>query len=163
MKPDALNALIGRSLAVGQRFRQALIDAISEAELDTAGHKAKILDDLLAEARTYLQTIDDATVPTVSTRTQAAGVPVIVITCSEGLNPDVVPPLDSIVISSPSRTVTGIEIRGATIRVSYSGVVLTAGDTPEIAYTQPTDTTLRVRDQAGNLLASFTAAAVTVS
>lgn len=163
MKPDALNAQIGRTLGTGQKFRQSLIDAISEAELDTAGHKAKILDDLLAEARTYLQTFDDVTVVTASTRTQAVGVPVIVITCSEGLNPDIVPPVSAFVISSPTRTVESVEIRGATIRVSYSGGVLAAVDTPDIAYTQPVDATARVKDQAGNALASFVASPVTVA
>lgn len=162
MRPDALNSQIGRILGCGQSLRHYLTLAISECELDASGHKAKRLDDLLAEARTALQLNDDVTVPTVSSRTQAVGVQVVVITASEGLDPDIVPPTSAFTIA-PARTITGVEIRGATIRLSYSGAVLVGGDSPTVAYTQPTDATVRVRDQAGNPLASFIAAAVTVA
>ncbi len=163
MRADDFDTRLNHLVATGDALKRALAHTLTECELDSAGHKAKLVDDLLVEARAILGAIDDATAPTVSTRTQAAGVRTIVIACSEGLDPTVQVPTSAFAITSPARTITGVRILGASILVDYTGVVLEPGDTPEIAYTQPVDTTVAVRDQAGNLLATFAAAAVTVA
>ncbi len=154
-------------LARGEKLRTILADAISEAEVDASRRGADSiaaaqLSTMLAAGVTALAGIVDDAVPTAVSRLQAFDVPTIVLTYSKALDPDYVPTVASVVISSPTRTVTAVRVVGATVEVDYSGATLLTADSPLIAYTQPA-ASFRLRDQAGNLAASFVAAAVTVA
>lgn len=153
---------INRILGSGPRLRSALTVAINEALGEPTGAAAKRLDDLLAAARAFVQTVDDVTAPTVVSRTQAAGANVVVITFSEGLDYRQVPAAAAFALS-PARTITGVEIVGTTLRLTYSGASYTSGNSPTVGYTQPAATAVRLQDPAGNLVATFAPAAITVS
>jgi len=100
-------------------------------------------------------------VPTISARQNLAGVNVIRITCSEGLDPVAVP-LAAAFTLAPARTITKVEVQGPWVLLHYAGAKYVAGDNPTVAYTQPAATQVRVQDDAGNLLATSAATAVTV-
>jgi hypothetical protein len=155
-------------LSNGIDLRMAAAKAISQVEIYTgkiggaANDKATVLNAFFADCATkaLAGTAADAAAPTVSTRTQTFTEQVIVVTYNEPLAP-IVPDVSAFAITSPVRTVTGVEVRGSTVRVSYSGALLLTADTPDIAYTQPSFN--RLSDASGNLAASFAAAAVTVA
>lgn len=155
-------------LSNGIALRSAAAKAISQVEIYTgkiggvANDKATLLNAFFldAAAKALAGTTADAVAPAVSTRTQTFTEKVIVITYAEALD-SVVPPVSAFAITDPARTVTGVEVVGSTVRVSYSGALLVTADAPLIAYTQPSFNQLR--DQSGNLAASFAAAAVTVA
>jgi hypothetical protein len=155
-------------LSNGIALRSAAAKAISQVEIYTdkiggaANDKATLLNAFFTDCATkaLAGTSADAAAPTVSSRTQTFTEQVIVITYNEPLAL-VVPDKSAFAITSPARTVTGVEVVGSTVRVSYSGALLVTADSPEIAYTQPSFN--RLSDASGNLAASFTAAAVTVA
>lgn len=154
-----------KSLGKGQELRQLLAAACSEAQVDAsrrAGDSAAAqqLVTLLTAAIAQVSGVADDVLPTVSSKTQAFGVASIVLTYSKPLDPDWVPAIADFAITDPARTVTGVSVVGSTVLVAYSGDVLVTADAPLIAYTQSTQ---GMRDIAGNLAASFTAAAVTVA
>lgn len=155
-------------LSNGIALRREAAKAISQVEIYTGkigganNDKATLLSAFFTDCATkaLAGTTADAAAPTVSSRTQTFTERVIVITYSEPLD-SVVPPVSAFAITDPARTVTGVEVVGSTVRVSYSGALLVTADAPLIAYTQPSFNQLR--DQSGNLAASFSAAAVTVA
>lgn len=152
-------------LALGEQLRTLGAKAVDEALIDAAARggtsaKASRLHALATAIATAVAAVRDTTAPAIVSRTQAAGVARIVLTYNEDLDPAWVPPTSAFAITSPARTVTGVAVSGRRVEVSYSGAVLTALDTPEIAYTQ--NATNGHRDFAGNLAATLAAGAVTV-
>lgn len=146
-------------------LRSAACRAISNIEV-TAGRTpggltsgANSLHAFFTDCASKIAALRDVTAPTVSSRTQAVGANTVVITTSEPLDPRILPDLTSFV-TAPVRTITGVEIVGTQVRVTYSGASLANGNT--IAYTQPSGAN-KLQDPSGNLLASFTAAAITVA
>lgn len=156
--PASLPSL-GREFAFAEQLRTLVAQALAEA----AGKpdKSQRLSVFLTAANAAIGTKDTAA-PTVSTRTHDTTKNVIFINCNEGLDPYQVPPASAFAIV-PARTVVGVHVEGRRISVEYSGVRLTAANTPTVAYTQPAATQARVADAAGNLLATAAAAAVTVT
>jgi hypothetical protein len=151
-------------LSMGIRLRTEAAKAISAVEIfsDRSGGtsgSATQLHTFFTACATAIASLRDTTAPTVVSRTQATGANRIVITTSEGLDPRIIPPLTSFV-TSPARTITGVTIEGTRVLVDYTGASLANGNT--IAYTQPTGLN-KLQDPGGNLLATFTAAAIVVS
>lgn len=145
-------------------LRTAAAKAISNIEVvagKTPGGKvstANSLHTFFTACATAVNGMRDTVLPTATAFNQTAGANVIRITTSEGLRPDIIPALTSFV-TSPARTITGVEVAGNQLRVSYSGASLANGNT--IAYTQPAVN--RLQDPAGNELASITATAIVVA
>lgn len=165
MKPDALP--VARDVRLGESLRTSIAAAISEVEVDRSRRgvvtvAATQLHALLTAGATAIAAMRDLVVPAISTRAQAFGVPKIILTYNKPLDPAFVPPTSAFAITVAARTVTGVAVVGRTVEISYSGATLLTADVPQIAYTQPT-ADFRLRDQAGNLAASFTAAVVTVA
>jgi hypothetical protein len=158
--PDFLPNSINE-LASGERLRHALLRAVDEAQADTSNRKRQRLLLTLNAAVAAVSTGADATVPTITARQNLAGVNVVRITCSEGLNSRAVPAIGAFALA-PARTITKVEVQGPWILLTYAGTKYVAGDNPTVAYTQPAATQVRVEDDAGNLLATSGATAVTV-
>lgn len=151
-------------LSMGIRLRTEASKAISSVEIfagrngGTSG-AATQLHAFFTACATAIASLRDLVAPTVVSRTGTTGVNRVVITTSEALDPRIIPPLTAFV-TSPVRTITDISIDGLKINVDYDGVALVNANT--IAYTQP-GTANKLQDLGGNLLASFTASAITVS
>jgi hypothetical protein len=150
-------------LSNGVRIRIEAAKAISAVEINAGrgGGKARNAYDL----KTFFDTCSAAVagfvetvLPTAVSRAITASNPSrIVITCSEGLAPEHVPAPSAFAVTGQVRTVTAVALDGPFIYLTV--------DTPfvagavSVAYTQPA--TNKLRDESHNLLASFTAAAVT--
>lgn len=155
-------------LSNAYRLRVEAQKAISQVEIFTgaiggaANSSATLLNAFFTDCATkaLVGTAADAAAPTLVSQTQTFTEKVIVLTYNEPLD-SVVPPASAFAITDPVRTVTGVEVVGSTVRITYSGDLLVTLDAPLIAYTQPTFNQLR--DQSGNLAASFIATAVTVA
>lgn len=154
-------------LSMGTALHTNLVKAVSAVELAAmtgAGGKtslAKTLDNCLVAARTAIAGFIDAVVPGVSARTAGASFPsVIRIRTDKWLDPGFVPAGTAFAVTVQARTVTAVAIDGPDIILTLSAP-LVAGAV-SVAYTQP-GAASNVRDLSGNLLASFTAAAVTNS
>ena len=146
-------------------LRSAACRAISNIEV-TAGRTpggltsgANALHAFFTDCATKVASLRDVTAPTVASRTQATGANTFKITTSEPLDPRIIPPTTAFV-TSPARTITGVEIVGLDVLVTYTGASLTNGNT--VAYTQPSGAN-KLQDPSGNLLASFGASAITVA
>jgi hypothetical protein len=164
MKPSDLPR--AAVLAVGEALRVLGAKAVDEALADAARRggvspKATRLHVLATAIASAVASVRDTTAPAISTRTQAFGVPTIVLTYAEDLDPAWVPPVAAFAITSPVRTVTAVRVQNRQVQIDYSGAVLLTADSPDIAYTQ--SATEGHRDLGGTLAASFTAAAVTVA
>jgi hypothetical protein len=149
---------LGYSFGNGPRFRVELANIVNEALADASGGKRQILTTVLTAANTALNPSRDTTAPTVSSRVGLGNE--VTITYSEGLDPYSAP-APTTFVTNPARTITGVRVKGAQVIVTYAGAPLANSNT--IAYTQPGATAVRLRDQGGNLAASFTAAAITVA
>lgn len=151
-------------LSMGYRLRTEAAKAISSVEIFAGrnggvSQSATVLHAFFTDCASKIAGLRDTTAPTVSARNQAVGANVVVLTTSEPLDPRILPDLTSFV-TAPARTITGVEIVGNKVNVTYSGASLANGNT--IAYTQPSGAN-KLQDPAGNLLASFTAAAIVVA
>lgn len=152
-------------LSNGIRIRIEAAKAISAVEINAGvpanGGKAtgaKPLSDFFTACAAALATFVDAVVPTVSTRTISASFPKrITLKMSEGLDPKFIPATTAFAVTTQVRTVDKITVDGPFVHVDVT-VAFVAGAV-NIAYTQPG--TNNLRDLSGNLLANFTAAAVT--
>lgn len=161
MKPSDLPR--AAVLALGEQMRTLGAKAVDEALADAqrrggTSPKATRLHVLATAIATAVASVRDTTAPTVVSRTQPSGVNLITITYNEELDASWVPPTTAFV-TNPVRTITGVEVVGRTVRVSYSGAALV--NTNTVAYTQ--SATQGHRDLAGNLAATFAAAAITVA
>lgn len=156
-------------LAQGIQIRTLMAKAISAIEinggLSVNGGKstmAKPFSDFLDAAKAAIATFVDAVVPTVIGRSiNADDATHVMIYCSEGLDPKFVPPISAFTIAGTAKTIDRVRVEGNFIRLRVT-VPFAAGNTVTVAYTQP-GATANARDLSGNLLASFTAAAVTNS
>lgn len=156
--PGLLSNAIGLRAAAARAISNVEVTAARTPGGLTSG--ANQLHVFFTACATAVAAMRDVTAPTVTARNQTTGEKVIRLTTSEGLDPSIVPAAAAFAIS-PARTITGIEVLGTSVRITYSGTTLVAGDSPTIGYTQPGTNALR--DTAGNLLATFAPAAVTVA
>lgn len=151
-------------LSMGIRLRTEASKAISSVEIfagrngGTSG-AATQLHVFFTACATAIAALRDLAAPTVVSRTGATGVSRVTITTNEALDPRIIPPLTSFV-TAPARTITNITIDGFKVHVDYDGAALVSTNT--IAYTQPGGLN-KLQDAGGNLLATFAAAAITVS
>lgn len=169
--------LLSNGIAL-QREAAKAISAIEILAGFTAGKAtgAKALSDFFAAGVTALSTFLDVTVPTVVSRaivkyrndTNPAGNAgtagqtkkvTVVIRHSEQLDNKFIPLPAAFTIAAPAKTITKVEIDGPDVILTVS-VAFADVDTPTVAYTQPGATT-NLRDLSGNLVVSYTAAAVT--
>lgn len=154
--PGLLSNSIGLRSAAAQAISKIEIVAGRSAGGKTSG--ANALYTFFTACATAVSSLRDVTAPTVVSITQPVGGKTITITLSEGVRPDIIPALASFV-TSPGRTITGIEVVGNTVLVTYAGASLANGNT--IAYTAPGTNDLQ--DAGGNILATFAASAITVA
>lgn len=151
-------------LSNGIRIRIEAAKAISAAEINAnlsggTSSTASVLYDFFTACAAALSALRDVVVPTVSSRTASdANKKRIVLTFSEALDPRFVPAPAAFAVTVQAKTVSAITIDGNKVYVDVT-TDMVAGAV-SIAYTQPGSTT-NLRDLAGNLVASFTAAAVT--
>lgn len=155
-------------LSNGIALQQHAMKAISAVEIlaglgSGKSSAAKPLSDFFTACVTALSTFLDVTAPTVVSRaidTQSKP-DCLRIRCSEMLDPKFVPDASAFVIAGVAKTVTKVVVDGPDIFLKVS-VPWAAGNVSTVAYTQP-GATSNLRDLSGNLLASFTAAAITNS
>lgn len=151
-------------LSMGIKLQSEAAKAISSVEIFAARNggtsgSATQLHAFFTACATAIASLRDLTAPTVTARNQTTGALTVRLTTSEPLDPRIIPPTTAFV-TSPARTITGIEIAGNQLLVTYTGASLANGNT--IAYTQPTGAN-KLQDAGGNLLASFTAQAIVVA
>jgi hypothetical protein len=104
----------------------------------------------------------DLVVPTIAARSATnANTSLIVLTASEGLDDRFVPDPANFAVTVQARTVTAVAIDGPFVFLTLN-TPLAAGAV-SVAYTQSGTADKRLRDTAGNLVANFTATAVTNS
>jgi hypothetical protein len=155
-------------LANGPRLLVEATKAISACEISAglgAGKSthAKKLSDFFTACATALATFVEAVVPTVTSRVirNEPGKNKLWILHSEQLDPQFVPAPAAFAITSAAKTITKVEIDGPYVILTVS-VAWAAGNTASVAYTQP-GAGSNLRDLSGNLLANYTATAVTNS
>jgi len=155
------------SLSQGIQLRNVAAQAISAVEINAAipggGGKssyAKSLADFFTACATAVTGFVDAVVPTVTARTIAANeANTVRLKIDKGLDPRFVPDASAFAMTTPTKVVSKVAIDGPFLVITVT-VPYTAADTDvKVAYTQP-GATSNARDFSGNLLASFTAAAV---
>jgi hypothetical protein len=152
---------------MGIRLQSVMAKAISAVEISAmfgAGGKAaqaKQLDVFLDACKAAISGFIDVTVPTVLSRVVPVSKPEeIRILCSEELDDKFVPVTSAFAVTGVAKVVEKVYIDGPYLVVCVT-VPFGAADTGIlVAYTQP-GATSNARDLSGNLLANFTAAAVT--
>ena len=156
-------------LSMGIRLRTEAARAISAVEMNAGlsvnGGKsvsAKALSDFFTACAAAVAGFIDVVAPTVLSRS----IPVgdlggnwIRVRHSEGLDPAYVPAPAAFVVAGVARTVTAVKIQGPDVMLQVNAPFVT-GNAPTVAYTQPGGAG-NLRDLSGNLLASYTAQAVT--
>ena len=151
-------------LSMGIRLRTEASKAISAVEIfagrngGTSG-SATQLHAFFTACATAIASLRDLVAPTLGAITQPTGSNTVSITTSEPLDPRIIPTLTSFV-TAPARVISGVTVAGNKVLVEYTGASLANGNT--IAYTQPAGAN-KLQDGGGNLLASFTATAITVA
>lgn len=142
--------------------REAAI-AISAAEITAArtggtSTSAERLYQFFNSCRNTLTSLRDTVLPTVVTQTASAATPTeVVLTCSEGLNPKIVPAASAFTFS-PAKTISGIRIEGLKLIITVTAGVAN-GNT--VAYTKPGVNMLQ--DAGANEMATFAAKTITVA
>lgn len=155
-------------LANGIRIRIEAAKAISAVEINAGipanGGKsstAKPLSDFFTACAAALSTFLDVTVPTVVSRAATnTNKRRIVVTHSEGLDPKFVPAPAAFVVAGQVVTITKVTVDGPFVYLDTAADMTNAAMT--LAYTQP-GATSNLRDLSGNLVASYTATAITNS
>lgn len=151
-------------LSNGIRIRIEAAKAISAAEINAnlnggTSSTASVLYDFFTACATALSALRDIVVPTVASRSATdANKSRIVLTFSEGLDPKFVPAPAAFAVTVQAKTVTKVTVDGPFVYLDLN-TPLVAGAV-SVAYTQP-GAGSNLRDDAGNLVASFTATAVT--
>jgi len=155
-------------LSNGIALQQHAMKAISAVEILAgmgAGKSsaAKPLSDFFTACVAALSTFLDVTVPTVLTRAidTVTKPDTVRIRHSEGLDPKFVPAPAAFVIAGVAKTVSKVCVDGPDVILTVT-VPFVAGNAPTVAYTQP-GAGSNLRDLSGNLVASYTAAAITNS
>lgn len=155
-------------LSNGVRIRIEAAKAISAAEINagipanagksSTASQLKVFFDACSAAVAGLV---DNVVPTIVSRVAVpSNTKRITLVGAEGFDPKCVPAGTAFAITGQARTVTKVTVDGPFVHLDFA-VALAAGAV-SVAYTQPGATT-NLRDLGGNLLASFTATAVTNS
>lgn len=153
-------------LSNGIRIRIEAAKAISAAEINAGipanggvSSTATVLYDFFTACAAAVASLRDLVVPTIAARTASdLNKSRIVLTASEGFDAKFVPAPAAFAVTVQARTVTKVTVDGPYVFLDLDAP-LVAGAV-SVAYTQPGATT-NLRDVAGNLLASFTATAVT--
>jgi hypothetical protein len=153
-------------LSNGIRIRIEAAKAISAVEINAGisvnggkSKNAKPLSDFFTACAAALSTFLDAVVPTVSSRSIAPSAPKrITLAFSEGIDPKFVPAAGAFAITGQTRTIDKVTVDGPFVHIDVTAAFVAGA--VSIAYTQPGSTT-NLRDLSGNLVATFTAAAVT--
>lgn len=100
----------------------------------------------------------DTTAPTPASAAVSNGTPTIVtLTASEALDPNNTPAASAFTVSG--HTVTSVAVAGMTVNLTVSAAFANGEAARTLSYVQPGSAALR--DQAGNLMASFSSLAVT--
>lgn len=148
----------------GHRLRAELTKAISYVETVASlkggkTEQAKSLDTFLTACKTAIASAIDTVAPTFASAEILVSAPnQLRVKFSEGLDPNY-KPAGTAFVSSPAKTFSSVVIVGDTVVLTAS-TPFAAGVTT-IAYTQPGTDPTRLRDTSGNLVATFTAQAVT--
>jgi hypothetical protein len=151
-------------LSNGIRLRIEAAKAISAAEINAGlnggtSSTASNLHAFFTACVNSLTALRELVVPTIASFTAVAGNPSrITLKGSEGFDPKFVPAGTAFAVTGQARTVGKVTVDGPFIYLDLT-VPLAAGAV-NVAYTQP-GAASNLRDIAGNLLASFTAQAVT--
>lgn len=153
-------------LSNGIRIRIEAAKAISAVEINAGisvnGGKSSAAAPLKAffdACNTAIAGFLDVTAPTVASRSVAASnLKRIVIVASEGLDEKFVPAPAAFAITGQTLTISKVTVDGPFVYLDVTTAVVAGA--LNVAYTQPGSTS-NLRDVSGNLLASFTAAAVT--
>lgn len=153
-------------LSNGIRIRIEAAKAISAVEINAGipvnggkSRNAQPLSAFFTACAASLSTFLDATVPTVASRSIApSAAKRITIACSEGMDKKFVPAAAAFAITGQARTIEKVTVDGPFIHIDVTAAFIAGA--VNIAYTQP-GATSNLRDVSGNLLASFTATAVT--
>ena len=150
----------------GMALRSYMTKAISYVEVmsDLKGGKteqATTLDAFLVACRSAISTLKDVTAPTLVSGLLARSVndKLLVLTFSEAIDPTIVPAAGSfaVALDATPNVVTAVSVQGLTVSLTLTAAVVAGALT--VGYTAPGTNALR--DLSGNLLATFTAAAVT--
>ena len=151
-------------LHMGLQIRTQMAQTISGIEIvaGATGGKASQaaqFDAFLVACRTAISTFIEVVAPTITARAIRASEPTkLYLLAGEGLDPKFVPPVTAFAIAGVTKVVSKVEIDGPFIVLTVT-VPWVFGNVSTVAYTQPGATT-NARDLSGNLLASFTAAAI---
>ena len=153
-------------LSNGVRVRIEAAKAISAVEINAGipvnagkSSNAKPLADFFTACIAAISTMYDVTVPTpVSRAIATSNVKRVTITFSEGLDEKFVPTGAAFAIAGQVKTVTKVTVDGPFVHLDVDTAFITGAVT--VAYTQP-GAASNLRDTSGNLVASFTATAVT--
>ena len=153
-------------LSMGIAIRTMMAKAISGIEIASAypgsggkSSQAGQFDAFLVASRTAVASFIDLTVPAPTARAIRNSEPTkLYITHSEALDPKFVPPVTAFAIAGVTKVVSKVEVDGPFIILTVS-VPWATGNVSTVAYTQP-GATSNARDMAGNLLASYVAAAI---
>lgn len=151
-------------LSNGIRIRIEAAKAISAAEINAnlnggTSSTASVLHAFFTACAAAVEDLRDLVVPALSSLTATpANTKRIVLTFAEALDPRYVPAPAAFAVTVQAKTVSAVTIDRNKVYVDVS-TALVAGSV-SIAYTQP-GATSNLRDLSGNLVASFTAAAVT--
>lgn len=156
-------------LSNGIRLRIEAAKAISAVEINAGipanGGISKTADplyDFFTDCASKINSLRDVTVPTISARSATnSNKSLIILTYSEGLDPEFVPLPADFAVTVQARTVTNVAIDGPFVFLTLNAP-LVAGAV-SVAYTQNVDVTKRLQDDSDNYAASFTATAVTNS
>ena len=152
-------------LSNGIRIRIEAAKAISSVEINAGipanGGKAsgaKPLSDFFTACAASLATFLDVTLPTPASRSITGSFPKrLTIAFTEGLDPKFVPAPAAFAITTQVRTIEKVTVDGPYVHLDVT-LAFVAGAV-NVAYTQPGALT-NLRDESGNLVASFAAAAV---
>lgn len=154
-------------LSNGIRIRIEAAKAISAVEINAGipanGGKARnafALKAFFDACSAAISSFVDVTVPSVvSLAIAPSNTRRITITASEGLSKANVPDATDFVVTGQVRTVARVTVDGPFVHVDVTAP-FTSGAV-SVAYTQSATASKRLQDSSGNLVASFTAAAIT--
>lgn len=154
-------------LSNGTRLRIEASKAISSVQINAGiaanagkSKSAKQLQDFFTFCANTMTTFLDVVAPTIVARSiLPSNASELVITASEGLDPEHVPDVTDFAIAGQVRTVTKCVIDGPFVRLTVNAPFIAGAAT--VAYTQSATASKRLQDRSGNLVASSVATAVT--
>lgn len=153
-------------LSNGIRIRIEAAKAISAVEINAGipanggkARNAKDLQEFFTACAAAVASFVDVVVPTVVARSISPSNPKrIVLTMSEGLEKKHTPSVTAFAITGQVKPVHKVTVDGPFVYLDFTSDF--AAGAVSVAYTQPGAAT-NLQDESGNMVASFTAAAVT--